>query len=466
MSLPVDVLPGTALPRVRCAPAVDRSEGDDAVWLAASYGLQADPWQGAILRDWLSVRDGRWAAARCGTALPRQNGKNGALEIRELYGMVALAERILHTAHEVKTARKAFARLLEFFDNPRSYPELAGMVREVRRTNGQEAIVLENGGSVEFIARSRGSGRGFSVDVLVADEAQELTEDAWAALLPTISASSNPQVILTGTPPPPGAAGEVFLRMRSAGVAGDDLRLAWSEYSCSDDLDPVDLDDRAEWARDNPALGTRLREATVADERAVMDRLTFARERLGWWQPQEQQSSAIDSAAWGSLVDPAAPRGNSPTFAVATAPDRSWAAVAAAWSRADGSVQVSVADYRPTTTWVADRVAELVARWGGRVVCDTASDGVVADAVKLSSADQAKAHNALSDRVLAGTVRHYGDAEKELSTSVRAARWKPSGDSRVLDRKGSTDISPLVAVALAAHGLNSAPITGGWMVGV
>lgn len=38
------------------------------------------------------------------------------------------------------------------------------MLVEIRRTNGQEAIVLDNGGSVQFIARSRGSGRGFTVD--------------------------------------------------------------------------------------------------------------------------------------------------------------------------------------------------------------------------------------------------------------------------------------------------------------
>jgi hypothetical protein len=450
MSLPADVLPGMALPRVRCAPAVDRSEGDDAVWLAASYGLRADHWQAEILRDWLRVCDGRWAASRCGTAVPRQNGKNGALEIRELYGMVALAERFLHTAHEVKTARKAFARLLEFFDNPRQYPELAGMVREIRRTNGQEAIVLDNGGSVEFIARSRGSGRGFSVDVLVADEAQELTEDAWAALLPTISASNNPQVILTGTPPPPGAAGEVFLRMRRSGVAGDDDRLAWAEYSCADDLESVDLDDPNEWAADNPALGTRLRLQTVADERAVMDRETFARERLGWWQPVEARSAAIDPGAWAALADPQAERGADPTFAVATAPDRSWSAVAVAWKRPDGLPQVMLADYRPTTAWVAERVAELRSRWGGRVLVDAASDGLVGDAERPKQADRAKADNGLSDAVTAGTVRHGNEAA--LNTAVRASRWRPLGDTRVLDRKGSADISPLVAAALAVHG--------------
>jgi hypothetical protein len=42
----------------------------------------------------------------------------------------------------------------------------------------------------------------------------------------------------------------------------------------------------------------------------------------------------------------------------------------------------------------------------------------------------------------------------------------PLGDTRVLDAKGSIDISPLRAAALAVHGLTTAPATGGWMVGV
>ena len=36
--------------------------------------------------------------------MARQNGKNGALEAVELYGMVVLGLKFLHTAHEVSHA--------------------------------------------------------------------------------------------------------------------------------------------------------------------------------------------------------------------------------------------------------------------------------------------------------------------------------------------------------------------------
>ena len=76
--------------------------------------------------------------------------------------------------------------------------------------------MLKNGGSIEFIARSKSSGRGFTVDVLVCDEAQELTDEQMEAIQPAISSapSGNPLTIYTGTPTPPTSPGTVFARMR------------------------------------------------------------------------------------------------------------------------------------------------------------------------------------------------------------------------------------------------------------
>ncbi len=111
------------------------------------------------------------------------------------------------------------------------------------------------------------------------DEAQELGEDALAALLPTISASSNPQTIFTGTPPGPNADGAIFSRVRKDGLAGGDPRLCWHEWGCEG---AADLDDLQPWAQINPAFGIRLDLATIADERAVMDDQTFSRERQGY----------------------------------------------------------------------------------------------------------------------------------------------------------------------------------------
>jgi hypothetical protein len=236
--------------------------------------------------------------------------------------------------------------------------------------------------------------------------------------------------------------------------------LAYFEWGCESG---ADMRDRENWAAANPGLGYRLSRDFLEDELESLSEDGFAREHGGIWD--DVASGIFAPGVWESLADPQAERGNAPVFAVATAPDRSWSAVAVAWKRPDGSSQVMLADYRPDAIWVADRCAELRRAWGGRVIAaNKAAQGLMADAENLSEADQAKAHNALSDAVLAGTV-HHGN-EPAMNTAVRAARWKPSGNTRVLDQKGSTDISPLTAAAGAVNGVTTAPTSSGWMVGL
>ena len=149
---------GMQRPRIRHAPDYVRTDGGEACELASAYGLSPDPWQSDLLDVWLGRNaTDKFVASKAGLSVPRQNGKNGVLEMRELYGLCIIGESILHTAHEVKTARKAFVRLAGFFENERQYPELAEMVVSIRRTNGQEAIYLNNGAQIEFSARSRGA---------------------------------------------------------------------------------------------------------------------------------------------------------------------------------------------------------------------------------------------------------------------------------------------------------------------
>jgi hypothetical protein len=114
---------------------------------------------------------------------------------------------------------------------------------------------------------------------------------------------------------------------------------------------------------------------------------------------------------------------------------------------------VSAGDYRPGAEWVGPRVAELRARWGAPVVTNTAGKGLAVGAVTPAENEQAVAHNGLAD-LLAGDMVRHGN-QPELDMAVRGARWRPSGNTRALDQKGGTDIMPLVAVALAAHGLRA-----------
>ncbi|MGZ4516701.1 MAG: hypothetical protein ACXVXN_02100 [Mycobacteriaceae bacterium] len=86
-----------------------------------------------------------------------------------------------------------------------------------------------------------------------------------------------------------------------------------------------------------------------------------------------------------------------------------------------------------------------------RPLVDKASRGLVDDGEELTQADQALAHNGFARALLDDGIRH--DDLPALNVAVRASRWRPLGDTRVFDRKGETEISPLLAAALAAHGV-------------
>lgn len=451
---------GAQLPRVECLPdSWEWSHADDAAFLATAYGLDPDPWQKHILDAWFAENArGKWACTRAGLAVPRQNGKNAVLEIRELYGMVALGEKFLHTAHEVKTARKAFLRLASFFENERQWPELAALATTIRKTNGQEAIVLSNGGSVEFVARSRGSGRGYTVDVLVLDEAQELTDEQLEALRPTISSAplKNPQTIQTGTPPPPGTAAEVFERSRGAALAGA-KRTAWHEWSIDEALEDVDLDDRELWYATNPSLGIRLSLDVIEDERADMSDDGFARERLGSWK-RTGMVSAIDPFKWARAADEKSSPGDPVAFGVDVTPDRERASIGMAGRRDDGRMHVELVDNHSGTAWVADRLRELADRWKPcAVVVDAGgpANSLIEplkeagfEIVEMSTRQITAACGGFYDDLTEGQLAHLGQVE--LDAAVQSARKRGVGDGAWLwSRRDLTDISPLVAVTLA-----------------
>src|SRR5690606_3065893 len=299
-SLHVGLLGGQAPPRIRHAPNVRANAWEDVSDLAASFGLRLDEWQEEVLRAAMGERaDGRWAARQVGVSTPRQNGKTMLIVARALAGLLLFDEQIIIvSAHRQDTAREVFFRLVQIIEDN---PALENRVDFIARSELREIIRIKTGQKVRSKARSSGSGRGFSCDCLLLDEAQILNAAAWSAILPTMSARPNPQVWLLGTPPTPHDDGEVFTRLRHAGVEGKDSRLAWIEWSA----EPTDdFDDPETWAKANPAYGVRIDYEAIAAERAVMTDDQFARERLGIWD-DISSAGIIPRLSWEQQADTA-----------------------------------------------------------------------------------------------------------------------------------------------------------------
>lgn len=314
---------------------VAATDGDDAAALAASVGLDPFPWERDVLADWCA-RDAndRPSYVTVGLSVPRQNGKNAILEAFELYELAVSGWHVLHTAHRVKTSKKSFQRLVRYFTD-RAHPELTGLVRNIRYTNGEEGIYLANGASVEFSARSRAASRGFDdIQLVVFDEAQDLTDDQLNAIMYTLAASSSGDrmMVYTGTPPDPSSPGTVFPRIREAALRRPAKRTLWHEWGVTD-LPPrearfADLLDEIYAA--NPSMGYVLDEGFTETEFANSDVDGFARERLGWWSEQGA-AAAIAKADWEAcaISKEGAPTEGRKAFGVKFSPDGSAVALSA-----------------------------------------------------------------------------------------------------------------------------------------
>lgn len=152
------------------------SDVEKAMELYEKSKRKAFPWQEKLLRAILSKNDSElWTHTKCGYAVPRRNGKNEIVTIRELYGLY-VGEQINHTTHLVNTSHAAFERLQKVLDD-------AGMEYKSIKATGRERITLpESGGKIEFRTRTSTGGLGEGFDLLVIDEAQEYTEDQESAL--------------------------------------------------------------------------------------------------------------------------------------------------------------------------------------------------------------------------------------------------------------------------------------------
>ena len=461
------------IPNFRVVPRASKTDGDLAAGLAAYYGLDPDPWQRYILDDWLGMSGDKWASLTCGLAVPRQNGKNALLEVRELYGAVGLGERILHTAHEVKTAQKHFRRLKHFFgqsanDPGAKFPELNALVDQVRSVNGQEAIFLANGGSIELAARSKNSGRGFTVDVLVCDEAQELAEEDLEALMPTTSAAplGNPQWIFTGTPPSILSDGDVFTRVRSEALSGLAKRLSWHEWSVDAS---ADLDDRALWRMTNPGLDSgRLQLEVIEGERARFSDDGFARERLGRWSALFGRSRLITADEWSATETTVAPDGIR-SYGVSFNIDGSRMALAGS-VKSDvgvhgevvglhtGSIDAGIA---PLADWLAARWREtaLIAisgQSGSAALAQALADrGVSQSAIHVLSAPEVFAsasmlYDAVRDKTVTHPVGLPGDVlDASVAVCDRQVRSKFTGSWSWSATTEDGDETPLEAFSFA-----------------
>lgn len=489
---------GIQTPRLEYAPPSVTSSGPEAIELYEGTGQVLDPWQKyaitkAMAESLVILPDGRqaprWSSFEVAFIVARQNGKGTLLEVRELAGLFLLEEKLqLHTAHEFKTGIEGFTRIQEIIVNT---DWLRRRVKKIVTSHGEEAIHLLNGCRLRFVARTGGSGRGFTGDVVYLDEAFNLPGATMAALLPTMNAKTlwgNPQIWYTSS-----AGWEIShvlatLRKRArkliaAGVEATPERLLFMEWSGDEDAflaDPVAFcNDRDVWRQANPGLGIRIAEEGIAASLRAMsfDLALFAREMLGVGQYPEDDDgwAVIPEDDWNACLVPDARRGKHLVFSLDVRPDRLGASIAAASDGPDGTVVVEVIEQKDGVAWVVPRLQQLITdhKPAALILQERGPAGpLLADIEvmlrkiyrtrifrKTNSLEEDQACQAFFDAVV-----HKRDlvhrVDLGLTAALAAARKKENqeaGTWRWSRKNPTVDLSPLWAVTLARWGWTVTP---------
>lgn len=446
----------------------------------ADLGISFRWWQHPVGQIILSKRaDGTYAATIGGTGLsiPRQVGKTF------LVGAIVFALCLLNpgltviwTAHRLRTAEETFGKMQKFAKRAKIKPHIDRVVLG----SGEEEVRFLNGSRILFGARESGFGLGFDeVDVLIFDEAQRLREMTLDDMIPATNQSrqkTGALLLFMGTPPRPTDSGEVFTRMRTEALSGDDADTGWIEFGADPGYSPtvkpapMTAEDWRQLEKANPSFPEDTPREAILRMRKQLSPESMVREGYGVWDDvmAEHVFDPFPLAAWNARAQDVHPSGMPQFFITVEKVQRSaYIAVAADH---DGVPHVGEADYRPGVAWLTGRVRELKARWPNAKFGAYSAGPVKAWAplfaefgVELELLSQPQSASAFAHmKKLVDTAEMTHSPTHVFADALKGAAWR-EGNAGAFDldwRKSEGDPGPFAAAAGALWLLESVPQLG------
>jgi hypothetical protein len=470
-------------------PAYIETYGPAVGELCGKAGFEPDPQQQLCLDHIFGIRnDGLSASFSFCVICCRQNLKTGLLK-QAVIGWLFVTEQplVVWSAHEMSTTRDALLDLSNLITEAPSLSKYlpVGGNRGIYDANGQERIELQSGQRVKFKARTRDGGRGLTAPKVVLDEAFALTAAQLGALLPTMTAMPDPQVLYASSA---GKATSMALRdVRDRGRAGSTPRLTYVEWlapkqdckarDCEHPKGRDDpgyagcaLNDVSLRIKANPTITTgRINLETLDGLRDELPPEEFARECLGWWDDAAVGGGDFfKEGAWqsGAVRVGQSELGRDLALAIAVSVDRKTASICAGGRNAEGRMH-----YEPIVTGLSmgQVVAEAKRLQEEHSPITTAIDGggpgadliqrledagVILTVMKTEDVKSAAAE--IVDIVEGGDHAHLDDPE--LNAAVSVAIRRNIGDRFGIGRRklaGDVDVTPFEGVCFAGWAANN-----------
>lgn len=517
-----DRLYGSTVPRVFTPPLRELTPQTSLGFAAVEFardvcGVSLFPWQewllihalelaGDLTVDGLGDRDPMdpiFRFRKIVVLVSRQNGKSTLSQVLSLFFLYVLGtDLILGTAQDLDTAEEVWEGAWDIIEDT---PELFDLAQKPILVNGKKTIRLKTGERYKVKAANRRAGRGLSGDLIILDELREhQTWDAWGAITKTTMARPAAQIWALSNAGDATSVVLRHLRAQAHAAVGDpdgvnaamdpEAMLAIeteaeesAEAEAPDALGifewsaPPDCEvtDRAGWAAANPSLGYGISERTLAGDAKDDPEWVFRTECLCQWSDGSLEGpfppGSWDAQIWRAK-DPtdAPPEIVGPVKAcVDVSVDRGWAYIAVAGFDAEGTAQIELAAFRPTSEsvgfgWVVEwfqdpgrtgLIEEISGQGRGAPVSALLDELEAAGlpVVRQQGSDLSAGTGRFFDAVRDGTFRHFAQPRVDLAAATAVPKITDGGSFFFDRRKSPVDVAPLIAFA-GAHWLLTRPI--------
>ena len=332
--------------------ATPRTDRESLGWrlgnISRELGLELMGWQQHVADVGLEVdaETGRLVYKEIIVSVMRQNGKTTLVLAAEcarclLWGS---EQRVAYTAQTGADARMKFKE--DQLPLIQASP-LNALVKRPYLSDGNTALLWENGSRISVLSSTEESGHGKTLDLAVVDEAfSDADNRREQALLPTMATRLDPQIWNTSTA---GTSASTYLRRkvevgRASVAAGDTDGIAYFEWSIRDD---EDVDDPKVWAHRMPAYGVTIFDDYIKHARRSMTDGDFRRAIGNQWTETEER--VIPGEWWRAVTGHDVRADPATCYAIDARADRSQAVVAKA-----GGINVELVAVREGVDWLTE----------------------------------------------------------------------------------------------------------------